>query len=85
MSHHHEQRIVTGMTVIQVMRMVIRDNLPNDAVFDALPGEHPMIPGLDGEGAGEMIIEPVLSWVVEGDDSAVTEEISSPHDEHTGA
>jgi hypothetical protein len=66
-NHHHEQRSVAGMTISQVVEFARREGVPDDAVFDALPGDMPMIPGPNGEGGGRFIVEPVLSWRVEGE------------------
>jgi hypothetical protein len=65
--HHHEQRSVLGMTLAQVAGLIMTEKIPITAVFDALPGDMPMIPGPNGEGDGECIIEPVLSWTVAHD------------------
>lgn len=69
--HHHEQRSVLGMTLAQVTVLAIAENIPVDAVFDADEGDMPMIPGPDGEHEGEFIMEPVLTWRVDHDESEV--------------
>jgi predicted kinase len=66
--HHHEERSVAGMTLVQVAELIIAEEIPADAVFDAAEGDMPMIPGPDGEHEGEFIMEPVLSWRVDHDD-----------------
>jgi hypothetical protein len=60
--HHHEQRSVAGMTRAEV---AVLENIPDSAVFDSMPGDTPMIPGPNGEGEGDFIMEPVLTWRVE--------------------
>lgn len=66
MMHHHEERSVAGLTLTGVLRLMIAERIPPDAVFDTADSDTLMIPGID-ESSEKMISVPVLSWRVDDD------------------